>query len=256
MRPAMRPVMRPAPSLPRLLGPALAAVLTISGLALGAAAPPARAADPLAGAPVVGTCFDVTIRQAMRASLTQAPVPCTDDHTLVTTAVVPLAPGVDLADEDALQKAAGRGCVPARAKLIGSSVLRHALTLYMDVFFVPSAAQQKAGAHWISCHLSVADTKGLNDLPAKLPRLAKKPAASVALCATERTYVTCAEKHRYRAVVALFVKAKGSNKAVARRMDVQGPKICNRRAGRSGFYDYYRHTPTRVVLTCFKKTRK
>lgn len=241
------------PSLARLLGLPLAAGLVLAGLAV-AAPSPAQAADPLTGAPAVGSCHDVTIKQADAATLTEVPVGCSADHTLITTAVAALPASVDISDFDAVMAAAP--CVKARKKAVGSNPLLYSLTLYSTFAFVPTAAQQDAGAHWVSCHVGVWDTRGLNDLPTTLPKLKRKPAAAVAKCSTKRAYVTCAEKHAYRATTAVYVKAKGSDKAVGKKLGVVGPKICSRKAGRTGRWDYYRYTPSKVVLTCFKKTKK
>ncbi|SDD83729.1 septum formation family protein [Nocardioides lianchengensis] len=238
------------PTLARLLGLPMAAGLVLAGLAV-AAPSSAQAADALTGAPAVGWCHDVTIKQAEAETLTTPVVACTADHTLVTTAVVALPANADLSSDDL-----DIDCTAASRRAIGLNPLLRSLTLYSSFAFLPTAAQQGAGARWYSCHLGVWDTKGLNDLPAKLPKLTKKPAKSVAKCATKRDYVTCAEKHTYRATSAVYVKAKGSDKAVEKRLGVEGPRICAKRAGRTGFYAYYRHTPSKVVLTCFKKTKK
>lgn len=246
--------MRAAPSLSRLLGLALAAVLAIAGL-VAASAPTAQAADPLAGAPAVGTCHDATIKQAMKDSLAVAPVACSADHTLLTTAVVPVTAEGELTDAKILQEA-GAACGRHTDKRIGSNVLRRALTLYNTFIFIPTAAQQQAGARWISCHLAVWDAKGLNDLPEALPQATKKPAKTVARCATRSSFVTCAERHTHRATVAVFLRAKGSDKAVEKKVDAQGSKICLPKVGHTGRYIGWRHTSTKVVLVCLKKTRR
>jgi hypothetical protein len=246
--------MRSAPSITRLLGLVLAAVLAVAGL-VAASAPTAQAADPLAGAPAVGTCHDVGIKQAMKDSLAAAPVACSADHTLVTTAVVPVTAEGELSDPETV-KDASEACSRHTDRRIGSNVLRRALTLYSTFIFIPTAAQQQAGARWLSCHIAVWDAKGLNDLPRNLPKATKKPAKSVARCATRTSFVTCAERHTHRATVALFVRAKGSDKAVEKKLNTQGPKICVQKVGRSGSWVAWRYTPTKVVLACLKKTRR
>lgn len=245
--------MRPAPSITRLLGLALPAVLAFAGLA--ASAPAAHAAAPLAGAPAVGTCHDATIKQAMKESLAPAPVACSADHTLVTTGVVPVTAEGELTDTKILDEA-GAACRDHTDRRIGANVLRRALTLYSSFIFLPTAAQQEAGARWVSCHVAAWDTKGLNDLPQTLPRATRKPAASVARCANRTKFVTCAERHTHRATVAVFVRAKGSDQAVEKKLDTRGPKICAQEAGRASSYTYRRHTPTKVVLVCLKLTRR
>ncbi|MEI5674221.1 MULTISPECIES: hypothetical protein [unclassified Nocardioides] len=239
--------MRPLRAVAALLG------LTLAG-SLAAGVAPASAADPLYGAPAVDSCHDITMKQSEAATITEAAVACSADHTLATTAVAVLPDSVDLTDFDAVVAAAP--CTAARRKAVGKSPLHYALTLYSTFLFVPTAAQQDAGARWVSCHLGVADTQGLNDLPTTLPKLKRKPAASVAKCATDRTYVTCAEKHAYRATTAAYVKARGSDKAVDKKLGVRGPRICSRKVGSTGRWDYHRYSSSKVILICLKKTKK
>ena len=246
--------MRSAPSLTRPLGLVLAAVLAVAGL-VAASAPTAQAADPLAGAPAVGTCHDVGIKQAMKDSLAAAPVACSADHTLVTTAVVPVTAEGKLTDAKILDDVSA-ACGRHTDQRVGGQVLRRALTLYRTFLFLPSAAQQQAGARWVSCHVAIGDSKGLNDLPETLPKATKKPAKSVARCATRTSFVTCAERHTHRATIAVFVRAKGSDKAVEKKLNSQGPRICVQKVGRTGSWVAWRHSSTKVVLVCLKKTRK
>lgn len=241
--------MRPLRAVTALLG------LTLAG-SLAAAVTPASAAepDPRYGAPAVRTCHDVTMKQAEGASITQSPVACSADHTLVTTAVAVLPDSVDLTDFDAIVAAAP--CTAARQKAVGSNPLLYSLTLYSNFLFIPTPAQQDQGARWVSCHLGVADAHGLHDLPAALPPLKRKPAGAVAKCSTQRSYVVCAEKHAYRATSAVFVKARGSDAAVDKKLSVRGPRICSRKVGSTGRWDYQRHSSSKVILICLKKTRK
>lgn len=233
-----------------VLALALTGALTAAGGTASAAEP-----DPMAGAPAVGSCFDVTIKQGMGDRLNEAPVPCSADHTLLTSAVVEVPAGVDITDAGDVDDAVE--CASARERLVGKDPRQRALTLYYDFMFLPTADQVAAGARWASCHVAVWDAKGLNDLPQTLPKLKKKPADAVARCLSAgRKTVTCAEKHAYRATVAVFVKASGSDKAVERAMKTKGPRTCLPRTGRTGLYGWYRYTDTKVLVTCYTRTTR
>ena len=240
----------------RLLGVLLTAVLTLAGLAIGTSSAFAGVQpDPMAGAPAKGECHDVTIKGAYADSLTEAPVACSADHTLVTSAVVEVPAGVDMSDVDAV--AASSGCNGRTQDLIGRDPLKRALTLYATFLFLPTAAQQDAGARWVSCHVAVWDAKGLNDLPTTLPRLARKPAARVARCLVGKALssTTCAERHTHRAVHTFFVRASGTDKAISRKV-ARKASTCADKAGRSSLYSWHRHSDTKVIVTCFRRTTR
>lgn len=249
----------------RTLGQTLATVLaTVLGAAVALVGPMAGAGtaageDPMTGAPGVGDCYDVSYAKANADWIDTAAVPCSGDHTMVTTAVVELPAGTDLSTDDAAWEFAASTCLAAKARLIGGNDLRLiALTLYQGWIFVPTPAQQQAGARWASCHVAVWDTKGLNDLPSKLPRLAKHPKASVARCITRdrEQSVTCAERHGYRAVHAAYVKTPRSDKAAEKAVRARAGRLCIAKAGRTSLFSWYRATSHQAVLTCFRKTTR
>lgn len=240
------------PALARLLCLSTAAGLVLVGL-LVAVPTSSYAADPLYGAPAVGSCHDATFNQAKGNNLTVPTVPCRSDHTLVTTRVVRLPANVDASDWDAVQKVIR--CEVAEHRLLGRNPLRRALTMYAGFSFIPTADQRAAGARWASCHLTLWGTRGLYDLPTTLRKLPKRPPDALARCATLTRWMPCSEKHSRRAVAAFFVRARGGDKAVGERMSVQGPRICAKRLRIPGLSTYRRHTRSKVIVTCFKKTR-
>lgn len=242
------------PSIARLLGLLIAAVVLAGLVAVSPSS--AHASDPLFGAPAVGSCHDGTFDQAKGNNLTVPTVPCSSDHTLVTTRVVQLPADVDVSDWKKVYKVIARQCDAAERKLLGRSPLRRALTMYAGFSFIPTADQRAAGARWASCHLTLWGTRGLYDLPTKVRKLPRKPVAAVARCATPAKWLPCSEKHTLRAVAAFFVKATGSDKAVDKQISVQGPRVCAKRLRIPGLSTYRRHTPSKVIVTCFKRTRK
>jgi hypothetical protein len=236
----------------RLLSALAATALAVTLLSGSSAA--AQEADLMSGAPQVGECHDVTLKQAYGKTLREEPVPCSADHTLKLVKIVHVPDGIDMSDTDAVNEAIP-DCSPAA---VGKDPLLRGLTLYSSFLFYPTKAQVKAGARWASCHVGVWDTRGLNDLPDPLPRVTKRPADSVARCAnaTKSQFVTCAEPHAYRARAATFVRVRGSNAAVAETMSERGPAICARRLGGRGFTHWFRVNRTKALLTCMAKTSR
>lgn len=243
----------------RPLGLLLAALLTVAGSTAGLLGTPAAAAEPdlMAGAPAVGECHDVTIKQAYGDVLNAAPVACSEDHTLVVSAVRPVADGIDMADSEAVDEAAA--CHLQTEKLVGRDPLLRARTLYYTFVFLPTLAQQEAGARWASCHVSVWDARGLNDLPSTLPKVRKKPAAAVGRCLDRKSeLVTCAEKHAYRTTHTFFLKASGSKAAVHRKVRAKGAPVCVRKAGRASLFNWFSYSrkPGKVIVLCYTKTTR
>lgn len=238
----------------RLLAAIAAVALLLTGVVKGGSAEAAEA-DPMVGAPTVGECHDITMKQGYRRTLTEEPVACSQDHTLVVSGVVEVPADIDMSDSDAVMESTD--CSPFIAKLVGSAPLLRARTLYYSFAFMATAAQQREGARWVSCHVAVWDTKGLNDLPAKLPRATKRPADSVAACVTARFQaVTCAERHAYRSDTTFFLRAKGTDKAVERAMKTQAPRACDRRLRGRFAYRWWRYSSSKALVVCARATTR
>lgn len=148
------PPRRRTPILRRLLA-LTAAAAAASSLALGpAGSATAAEPDPLLGAPAVGSCYDVTLRQIAAASLPAgSEVPCTSRHTLRTSAVVTVDEDVDLTSPGPVYRASDAGCDAGEAEVLGGSVRLRSLDTYSGAVFVPTATERESGARWISCHV-------------------------------------------------------------------------------------------------------
>lgn len=193
----------------RLLTLALALVgaLVLASPAASAAPAPAPSAQAAPGLPRVGTCHQLSRRQSQAFSDTKRAVPCSGRHNTRTVAVVRVPGRVDLADFTEVYRAAGPACTRARARVLGSSVTRRALTPYLFNFFVPTPAQQRRGASWIRCDLGI---RGAGDRMISLAEDLTLPAGPLperlSSCEDTRGWaVHCGVPHVVRAVGALRV---------------------------------------------------
>src|SRR6476661_2442799 len=204
----------------RALG--VVAILSVICGLLAAGSAVAADPDPMAGAPEVGACYDLTIKQAYEFASPKAPVECATRHTVVVTAVGTLPSSLDWATIDrshlpaALVSAVDKTCDPSVATLVGAPT-RRALSLYTGYWFAPTDADIAAGARWFSCELALAETTRLVPLSAGQPSKVGRPVAKkVGRCGDARgNYVLCSRTHRWRATFATTVDAKPSGKRIA-----------------------------------------
>lgn len=179
---------------------ALVAVLVVIALPGTASAEP----DPMAGAPAVGDCFDITRDQGYDVALKdEEPVDCAGDHTAVVAAVGKLPARLDW---DSPAKAIGdaelKVCNPGWDDLIGANETNGTLfhrSMYALWLFQPTRAQKNDGARWFDCMVTIENSRGLADLPQTLPRLRRHLPDFVDRCATrKRQYTTCDRAHAWR----------------------------------------------------------
>lgn len=194
------------------LGAATVALLatTLTGPASTAAAPSTTAADPLAGAPAVGQCSDMSRRELQRNSFTEAPVDCAGPNTAEVVAVPVLPDGVSYKRIGRITRIAIKACMPVIEDRLGTSTLRLRMTAYSLGFFLPTKAQQAAGARWLRCDLIRYGGRRLLALPDTLA-VGTFPFPDVAarcLVGKKRATTACSERHTYRATSAFKVRAK------------------------------------------------
>ncbi len=205
--------------LARSLVAATVLVLTTAGLAQAGGT-----TDPMAGAPAVGDCYNLTVKQAYAHAAAAETVSCSDKHTMLVVAVGELPGSLDWATLD-LDAPLPRGvvrtindtCDAAADKLIGHSPVLRALSIYQQFWFSPTTAQIADGARWFSCEVSARVTAGLRPLAAAPDKLTKPVPDEVARCATttKKSYptVACSSRHDWRATYAFVVQKKPTDKA-------------------------------------------
>ena len=235
----------------------LAAVAAI--LAATALLPTAQATagtDPMAGAPEVGDCFDITVDQAEKFSTSKHPVDCAQDHTAVVIAVGKLPSRLDWSSsEEAIIRAVGRVCDAAFDDRFNYDALRYYRSQYAQWWFGPTAAQQDAGARWFDCLVTIRDDRGLVDLPNKLPKLTRKLPNVVARCVTAKyAYTTCADTHAWRSSYAFYV----TGKLTERSLNAAANRVCPRHVTtpRTWLRSAWDIKGKRFIVGCYSKTRR
>ncbi len=132
----------------------LALMLLVTAL-LAVAPGPAESVgqDPTYGAPDAGACYDVPLSAADKNALRDETVACSSRHTLWIVGV-PVAPkSVKFDGSMRFWRFVVKACSSAQDDAIGHQVDRYLTTVYQNFFFLPTKAQQRNGAHWISCEL-------------------------------------------------------------------------------------------------------
>lgn len=241
----------------RLLGVAVTALLVLGG----AAAAPAAAAEPLSGAPRVGACYDLTLKQAFTESTGEATVACSTKHTLLVGAVGEVPASVGWDDDEAVADAASTICSPFWRKFYDNrSPLRY-LSLHQAIWLIPTPAQRAAGARWISCSIGLSDGAKLLPLGKGAPAKATAtPADSVARCVAgkKRQTVVCSKPHQWRATQAFSFKASGGEKAVSAAAAKAAARRCGPRMKAPGWLWTWRTLPIKntYAVICVDKTRR
>jgi hypothetical protein len=217
--------------------------------------------NALYGAPKVGSCYNVTGRTAsQKASTSAQPVNCRKRHTLWVVAVTAM-PERDVAQQRDGSPLKGeavryfdRVCLPAISRAIGGLGENFARSAYMYYWFVATAAQQKAGGHWMSCSVGIAKAQDLVVTnKAKPTKINARLPNALQLCGT-RTYAgtTCAAKHLYRQTYAFAVHhrlTKTTMQAVAQR-------TCPAHVASSTWMYWWRVIkPKENLITCLTRTR-
>lgn len=182
-------------------------------------APPASPVHP-APPPRVGACYLLNVAAALQLSSSSPAVPCRGRHTAVTVAVghVNLGPVGHRVPIDApsVQRQIAASCRAAVARYAGGNQEARRLSRIQAVWFSPSAAQSRLGAHWYRCDLVAAGNRtGFSPLPARSRHLLAAPGALTRFgtCGTAapgtRSFarVGCTQRHRWRARASIDLPA-------------------------------------------------
>lgn len=238
----------------RILG-VLAALLLVAG-PLGTGSATADDVDPaMAGAPIVGTCYDPTMKETGGQSVPREAVDCTTTHTTEVIAVgtLPARLTWNSARGD-IDAAVGDVCSPTMDRITGSNPLRQVRAQYSWVWFQPTAEEAVAGARWFSCHAMIFEDSRLAPLPHPLPKLGKKIDDSVASCLTSRReYTTCADQHAWRASYSFYATGKLTTK----NLDRAAARTCPRHVtSRAWLRDAWDVRGKRFIVACYSKTKR
>lgn len=238
------------------------ALITLLPLgALVAVPAAASAADPMAGAPAVGACYDLTQKDAFSESTSKAPVACSSRHTLLVGAVGPVPDSVGWDDDEGLWKTADGICGTFWRTYYDVRSPDRLLTLHQGTWLMPTPAQRRAGSRWISCGIGLSDGARLLPLSEGGPATAaKKPPASVARCAVGKSFrtVACSKRHEWRATYAFATRATGGEKAVHDAVQRAVKRRCPARTKAARWLWTYRTLPrdNTYAVACLDHTRR
>ncbi len=179
------------------------AIGLVAGLVPSTAVAGSAAARQLAGPgyhePEVGQCYDLSAKQAAKASSTQTPVACDAPHTLMTVKVKRLPKGVKWKSltTDAFYVA----CEEAMIAALGGSAKLAAMSAYDWWFFIPTDKERAKGARWVRCDIGLHQGRtGLNPLPATLGLTAFPLSNQDSRCLIGKNLVptSCQQGHDWR----------------------------------------------------------
>ncbi len=215
----------------------------------------------LHGAPKVGSCYDISGRTASQNSSTSAQtVNCRKPHTLWVVAVTAM-PERYVAQQRNGSPLTGKAvryfdsvCLPAISRAIGGLGKNFARSAYMYYWFVTTAAQQKAGGHWMSCSVGIAMAQNLVVTRKTKPTKINTGVPNVLqLCGTS-TYAgtTCAAKHLYRQTYAFAIQHRLTTTAAR----AAAQRTCpGHVASPSWMYWWRAIKPQDNFITCLTRTR-
>ncbi|HET9422534.1 MAG TPA: septum formation family protein [Nocardioides sp.] len=181
----------------------LALITTVLTAGTGNAAPaaePAHRAGPAYHMPKVGSCHNLTLRQAMAMSAPTTAVDCDERHTTKTLVVKQLSGKVDWNAPDLWRGVFGP-CARKANRVLGGDKAR-AMSAFGLFSFIPSKRERARGAKWKRCELGLWGGRTLQPLPKNLdlgsPPLDDKVAKCLNGPDRSLRVTVCAKAHTYR----------------------------------------------------------
>jgi hypothetical protein len=126
----------------------------------------AAADGPGYGAPAIGACSTMTATQASARADHSARVPCSQAHTARVAGVVRLPARVSYSSGiSTLYRVIADRCRPKLNTMLGRADRARDSSAYDLVWFLPSKAQRRHGARWLSCSVVLRQASTLAKLP-------------------------------------------------------------------------------------------
>ncbi|KAA1427581.1 septum formation family protein [Nocardioides antri] len=237
----------------------LAALTSLTSLT---AASPARAGVDTSP-PAVGSCHDLTKREAWANSEPDPRVPCTARHTTVTVKNIQLAEAPNWRDFEALGRRMFVPCWRSVDAYLDGSVAARVRSAYTIYWFIPTKVQRDAGAKWIRCDLGLPNGDRLKNLPTDgRPALGDLPHPDgIAKCRLGRAAsyesVVCSHRHAFRATH--HVRHAADRYPGARTMRRWTIRKCRARLNTAFYYEYPQNRLAwragHRFAVCLKETR-
>lgn len=192
--------------------------------------------DPLAGAPEVGICYDMTRSEAAAVTHDAPGVSCSGPHTSMTYHLGHFPAASSIADPDR----ASRGCERALPRGLGLSPREVRSSILTWIWFEPSTEQWSEGARWYRCDVIAQRGNGsFKALPSAGPPLfAGGVPDDYFRCMRDRgeegVPVTCDKAHGYR--WAGTFEGKGKQRPKRARLLEQADQHCYSITGTSSWW--------------------
>lgn len=239
--------------------PALGLVLSLSLLAppVGAADEPVEP-DPMAGAPMVGSCTDMTWSDVMGETATED-VDCDHRHTTEVVGVGQLPDDLSWDQRRQVGKAVVAGCASAWETVTTDDHLLYRRSAYEKFWFMPSQEQRDAGARWFRCDLArVKGDKLMVTTSPGMPTVTKKLHNNVRRCMTKDFYATvCKTKVRHlgwRNKEAFWLSVPAKDARAEKKVRRVALERCPARVRTSHFaWSWFTDENRRWVVLCYEK---
>jgi hypothetical protein len=207
----------------RALGAVVLGVLLLAGCGTKppAEAPPTHpaAAPAPPAAPKVGSCYGMSMKQALAWTSSAKVKPCNGTHTTETFFVGQLDTAVDghlvAVDSDRTQAQVTSACRAKVSAFVGGTPDQLRLSMVRPVWFTPTVSQSDEGANWYRCDaVVVASPDSLSPRIGTLKGVLKGTTTrtAVSMCGTDAPTakdfhrVLCSAKHSWRAVAVVPMK--------------------------------------------------
>lgn len=205
---------------------AVAAVVLLLGAGCGSHPPtpaptPTRpaAAPPPPAPPKVGTCYAMSMSQALAPTSSAHATPCSKKHTTETYYVGKLDTVVDghllAVDSDRVNAQVASTCRAKVGAFLGGTQDEMRLSMVRPTWFTPTVAQSDKGADWFRCDAFIVQSAdSLVSRTGSLRHALAKSATrdQLSMCGTDAPAakdfhrVLCSAKHSWRAVAVVPMK--------------------------------------------------
>lgn len=223
-----------------------------------ATSPASSEPDPLAGAPSLGLCYEMT-RSAAGAVTNEDPdVDCSAPHTSMTYHVGRFAAGSDVSDPERARD----GCQHFLSSGVGLTPMEVRSSILGFIWFEPSTEQWAAGARWYRCDVIAAQDDGaFKPLPQTTPFFSDGVPDDFFRCMRERgkegIAVTCDKAHGYR--WAGTFEGRGATRPRRAKLLDQADQHCYSITGTSSWWVTWPSADAWAGgdhhMDCFKRTR-
>ena len=231
--------------------------LTLLTAPAGAADEPVEP-DPMAGAPTVGTCADMTWADVMGETATED-VDCARRHTTEVVGVGQLPDDLSWDQRRKVGKAVVAACAPAWETITTDDHLLYRRSAYEKFWFMPSQEQRDAGARWFRCDLArVKGEKLMVITGAGMPTVTKKLHSNVRRCMTKDFYGTvCKTKVRHlgwRNKEAFWLSVPAKDARAEKKVRRAALERCPDRVRTPKFaWSWFTDETRRWVVLCYEK---